>query len=85
MPEVEGNPAVLTACRRRKRNRDDVECGTEQAGEGPAGIPKRRETMDTTLDMHNRVTARELEHVMRLQLEALAGNPALAKELREKE
>ena len=37
--------------------------------------------MDTTLDMHNRVTARELEHVMRLQLEALAGNPALAKEL----
>ena len=44
-------------------------------------VPERRETLDTALDMHHRVTARELEHVMRLQPEALAGNPALAKAL----
>ena len=37
--------------------------------------------METKLDMHNRVTAKELERVMRLQLEALARDPAAAKEL----
>lgn len=37
--------------------------------------------METSLDMHNRVTAKELARVMRLQLEALARDPKAAKEL----
>lgn len=37
--------------------------------------------MEPNLDMHNRVTAMELERIMRLQLEALARDPSAAKEL----
>lgn len=34
---------------------------------------------NTAIDLHNRITADELEQIVRMQLKALAGNPALAK------